>query len=152
MILPKCGNMPLLGFARCPQIRFVALARSQSFNQCISALVRNDRCTLNLVVPLHGGGAKTEHILSVKAELAKLCINSGIPLQQVSPFVEQVFNRIGLQEVQHILTGKGDNWSELQSVCKEVSLPVPATNKIDIARRWPNIASRYLEEAQHSLQ
>ena len=92
--------------------------------------MRKDRCTLNLVVPLHGGGAKTEHILSVKAELAKLCINSGILSQQVSLCVEQVFNRIGLQKVQHILTGKGDNWSELQSVCKEVSLPVPATNEI----------------------
>ena len=112
-------------FDRNSQIRFVSAGKTQCRSQTIGSLAKRTKCVVHLVLPLHGGGAKSEHVLAVKAELAKLCINSGIPLQQVNPFVEQIFNQAGLQKVQHVLLGKQDQWCEIQQLCKDVSVPVP---------------------------
>ena len=120
-----------------PTVRIIASARQAMPCTSIADLALDGKCTIHLVRPLHGGGAKSNKITMLKGTVAKWLLHEGVAYADLG-VIDALYDKAGLAQLQVIAdANQSDRWQKFISLMYKVDLPVPERTSAQDSRPKP---------------
>ena len=120
-----------------PTVRIVASARQAMPCTSIADLALDSKCTIHLVRPLHGGGAKSNKITLLKGTIAKWLLHEGVAYADLG-VIDALYDKAGQAQLQVIAdANQPDRWQKFISLMYKVDLPVPERTSAQDSRPKP---------------